>query len=129
MFNAFDNVFEFLITIIFNLFIFVLLLRALMQWSGVHYLNPLAQLSIKLTDWCVKPLRLFLPIFYRVDSGIVLLVWFAEILKYICLLAFTSQSYPLAAIIVVSFFDILRLLINIFFYAIIIRAIISWLGQ
>src|SRR5262245_8528659 len=57
----------FLIQAVFDLYIFVVLLRFLLQTIHADYFNPLAQFSIKFTQWIVKPLQKIIPEIKGID--------------------------------------------------------------
>ena len=58
------NGLNFLITTIFDLFAFVVMLRFLMQLTRADYYNPLSQFVVKITDPLLKPLRKIIPVSY-----------------------------------------------------------------
>ena len=57
----------FVVETIFNLFILSALVRFWMQALRAPAKNPLAQFTMALTDFAVKPLRRVLPGFFKLD--------------------------------------------------------------
>lgn len=119
--QAIYNALTFLIHIVFNLFIFVLIMRVLLQWAGAHYFNPATQFTVKLTDWIVKPFKRILPTVYRIDLATVVIIFIVEVIEVALLTVVQISTSPLYVLL-----DPIRTLINIFFFAIIIRALFSW---
>lgn len=119
----------FLVKVIFGFFILLLFLRLLFDWQKVGKANPFYQLTFKLTEPVAFPLRRFIPRFYKFDLVLVILLVVAEILKH-CLMIIISQSYMpnIIGLIIVSLATLLNLLINIFFYAILLDVILSWIN-
>ncbi|VAW67590.1 Cell division integral membrane protein, YggT and half-length relatives, partial [hydrothermal vent metagenome] len=94
------------------------------QWVRADFYNPASQLIIKITDPVVKPLRRIIPGFAGIDMATLLLAFLVVVLKNILLL---QQLNPLA-IGLLSLGDTLTLIVNIFMYAIIIQAVLSWVN-
>lgn len=57
MANALNNTFSFIIQAIFNIYMLGLLLRILLEATGVNYYNPLVQFLVRITDPVIKPLK------------------------------------------------------------------------
>ena len=71
--------FAFVVETIFDLFILSALVRFWMQVLRAPARNPLAQFTMALTDFAVKPLRRVLPGFFRLDLASVAVAWGAEV--------------------------------------------------
>jgi YggT family protein len=116
----------FLIQTIFDLYIFVVMLRFLLQTLHADYFNPLAQFSIKFTQWIVKPLQKIIPEIKGIDLAIVFLLLALEIIKLLLLFAIEFQGIPhIGGILLFCVASLLGKLLTFYFYAIIIRVIIS----
>ncbi|HKC42945.1 MAG TPA: YggT family protein, partial [Burkholderiales bacterium] len=86
----FDQIAQFLIRNLFELFIYVVLLRFWMQALRAPFRNPIGQFVIALTDWAVAPLRRVIPAFRSYDLASFAVAWLAQILKMIALYAVAS---------------------------------------
>ena len=64
----------FIIETAFSLYILVLMLRMLLQWTNAEYHNPISQFLVKVTHPLVRPLRRVIPAVGRIDSATVLLM-------------------------------------------------------
>lgn len=127
--GAFGNAGAFLVRTLFDIYILILLIRLIFQWFGMQSFNQIAQFIHKATTPVVKPLQSFLPSVQGIDLAIVCVVLVAQIVKYslLGLIVYGGMVNPLA-LLVLSFADSLQALINIFFYAIIISIVISWIN-
>ena len=118
----------FLIDTLFSLYIFGLLLRFLFQWSGADYQNPLSQFLIRMTHPPLSLLRRFIPAMGRVDTAAIVLMLLLQIIEgfLIFLIQGGIPSFSVLSILAVT--QLIELTLNIYFYAIIIRALLSWVG-
>lgn len=132
------DAFSFLIGTIFNLYAMLLALRFVMQLFRADYYNPLAQFVVKVTDPVIKPVRRIIPSIKGYDTSSLLLAFLVLLVKLVLLKAlqtdylFVAGKAPLAdrlsygTLVFVAFVDVIHLLFNVFIYAMIIQAILSW---
>lgn len=117
MLHALNNAGMFLIQTIFGLYIFILLLRLILQMVHADYYNPVSQMVILITQPFAKLLYIVILLIICTVAKLFLLVWMR-----------TGVLPNGWGILIWSFGMLLEYLFNIFFYAILIRAILSWLG-
>lgn len=139
MANPALNAIGFILGILFNLYATVVAVRFVMQVVRADYYNPLAQAVVKITDPLLIPLRRFIPSIKRYDTASLVLVFAVIMLKLLVFKALNLGSVPalgqlanveqLPAIkmVLLSILDIIHLFFNVFIYALIIQAILSWL--
>ena len=99
----------FLVTTLFDLYLLVLVVRLILAYSRANYFNPVTQVIIKLTQPLVAPLRKVIPNYKGIEFATLLLIIVFEIIK-ILLIRHT-----------------LKLILNTFFYAILIQVLLSWI--
>ncbi len=116
----------FLISTLFNLYIFILVLRLILALARANYFNPVTQLIIKLTQPLVAPLRRVLPNFRGLEFSTLVLIIFFEILKIILLSLLTIGLPDVMMVFVIAFLDTIKMILNTFFYAILLQALLSW---
>jgi YggT family protein len=117
-----------LIQMALSAYIYVLMLRFLLQKRGANYHNPVIQLIIRLTDCVVKPLKKLVPSFRGYDFAIVILVLVLELISVLLLQLFhIKSSSVLLSTTLLVIAEIGTKLVNIYFYAIIFQAIVSWM--
>ncbi|MEO8401289.1 MAG: YggT family protein [Gammaproteobacteria bacterium] len=126
MTDTLDNAGIFLISTLFNLYLFVLVVRLILAFAQANYFNPLTQLIIKLTQPLVAPLRRIFPTYRGIEYATLVLILFFELLKIILLSAITIGLPNIVELFVFTVADSLKLILNTFFYAILLRAILSW---
>ena len=115
-----------IVQVVFSLYILTLLLRFLFQLSRADFYNPISQFLVALTNPLLRPLRRVIPALYGIDiASLVLLVVLQSLDVFLISLLnnFTPDALPL---LIAAVTDLLRLTINVYFYAILLRVILSW---
>jgi YggT family protein len=105
----------FIIDSVFSLYILAVVLRFLLQWSRAEFYNPISQFLVKITHPLLKILRRVLALSLQMlaDYSILMLKGF---------------SIGIGALALLSIGNLLSLLINVFIYAVIAGAVLSWLN-
>ena len=93
----------FIINFIFESYLYILLLRLLLQKMRAPFYNPLSQFIIKVTDPLVKPLQRMIPGVRGFDFAIVFLLVVLEIIALLLLIGLHFHTLPgaLGGIIIV----------------------------
>ena len=116
----------FLINTVFDLYLFIVVIRIILAWVGANYFDPVTQFVTKCTNFIVKPLRYLLPNFRKLETASVVLLLVLEIIKFL-LIALLSFGFPhILGLVILAFADSIKLLLLTFFYAILLQAILSW---
>lgn len=124
-----NNASIFLIKSIFDLYIFIVMLRIVLQWVQADLTNPVFGLVVKLTSPPLKPIRRIIPTINGMDIAAIVLLLILEIIKLAILVWLQVNAIPtLEGLAVLAFAELLNQLINIFFFAILALAILSWLS-
>lgn len=129
MINPFENAALFLVQTIFDLYIFAILIRVILQWFGASYFNQITQFIVKITDPALQPLKKLLPRIKSFDLPAVVLLMLLEIVKLVLLILLKTGGFPnLIGTFVIAIAEISNSVINIFFYSILITIILSWIN-
>lgn len=129
----FASALHFLLSTILNLLCFMFMLRFMMQYLKCSFANPLGQIVIALTDFAVKPARRFIPGWKRWDISTLVLAFAAQLLLQWLLLLLRgfpiglAGATPWLVILGTSLLGLVRTILDIFFYAILLQAILSWI--
>ncbi|QJR13351.1 YggT family protein [Usitatibacter palustris] len=123
----------FVVDTLFHLFILAVLVRFWMQVLRAPMRNPIAQFTMALSDWAVKPLRRIIPGFFGLDLASLLVAWAAEfvlqvILLYIMDRPITENPGVLSVVLFFAFVKLIRLSIYVFIGALILQAVLSWVN-
>lgn len=133
------NAIGFILGILFNLYATVVAVRFVMQLVRADYYNPMAQAIVKVTDPLLVPLRRFVPSIKRYDTASLVLCFLVLFLKLITF-KFLSLGYAptlgqsmllgqltIPGLLVLSILDMIHHFFNVFIYALIIQAVMSWI--
>ncbi len=125
--NIVDNAGLFLISSVFDIYIFIVMLRIMLQWVSADFTNPVFKFVVRLTNLPLSPMRRVIPILHGIDIAAIILLVLLEFIKLFILVWIQIAGMPtLGGLIVLAFAEILGQGLNIFFYAILALAILSW---
>lgn len=127
MLLAVSNVFVFLLRLVFEVYIFFLILRFLMEKLGAHYYNPVSQLVIKASDFWLSSLKKIIPMVRGFNVSLLIGAFVLELIKLYLLLIIQSHLLPaFQGVLFLSVAELGKAFVSLYFYAIIIRVIGSW---
>lgn len=118
----------FIVKTLSQLFLLLLLLRFWLPLLRADFRNPVAQGILRFTSPLIVPLRRILPSVARLDSATVLVAFVVQFLSVVVLLAITSRMAGPLTIAIVSVIELVILSLNLFFFVILIRVILSWVA-
>ncbi len=116
----------FLIDTLFSLYILTIVLRFLLQWTHADFYNPISQFLVKVTHPPLKLLRRFVPSVGKIDTSSIVLALTVQMLADFSILLLKGVMVSPTALIILSFSQLISLLINVFVFAVFGRAILSW---
>ncbi|MBI3563258.1 MAG: YggT family protein [Gammaproteobacteria bacterium] len=123
------NFLEFIISLGFSLYIFLVLLRFLLQLVRADFRNPVAQMLLVTTNPLLRPLRRIIPGWGGIDLAALILLVFLQVIQLtiIGLLPNRSMVMPPGLFLLV-----LGLLIDhvvwLYFFTVTIQVVISWIN-
>ena len=118
----------FLIQTAAGIYLYLLLLRFLMQVARANYYNPICQTIVKLTTPAVKPLKMFLPSIGRVDLAILAAALGVQIIA-IMLMRWLAECYVFQPLYIAwAALSLAAKIIDIYFFALIVTVIASWIA-
>ncbi|MCC5810103.1 MAG: YggT family protein [Ectothiorhodospiraceae bacterium] len=126
--SYFSDPLAFLVNTLFGLYILAVMLRFLLQAVRANFYNPLCQFLVKITHPPLQPLRRVVPSVGSYDMASVVLM---VVLQFIALwLAFRiqGQGAPAGMLLVITLYELVNLLLNVYLFAILIRVVISWIN-
>jgi YggT family protein len=122
----------FVLDALFSLFILAALVRFWMQAFRAPTRNNIAQFSMALTDFAVKPLRRVVPGLLNLDWASLIVAWAAQMVLQVLLVLLlrgTLTGEVLPVLLFLSLVRLIRLSIYVFMGAIIVQAVLSWVVQ
>ena len=108
-----------------------LLARAYMNYLGIPGRNPLAQFTIALTDWLVRPLRRLVPAVGRFDMATLLAALLVAIvflgLRFL-LVGVGMNSWPWSGLLLMALIQLLRWALYLVLWLTLLHAVLSWVN-
>jgi len=113
-----------------SLYLLVVLLRFILQLVRADFYNPLCQFIVRATQPLLKPLRRIIPSFAGLDlSSLVLAILVQLILMALTLILMGYGLDNPGLLLVWSVIGVTALFLKVFFFALIISVILSWVAQ
>lgn len=122
------NAIVFIIDALARLYLLVLLLRLFLPLVRADFHNPLAQAVLKLTSPLVVPVRRVLPPLGRIDTATVVVAFGIQYLAIFLMALVQGMRPAIAGLLLASLLSLVLLTINLFFWLVIIRIILSWIA-
>ncbi len=122
------NPFLFLLQTLFDLYILVVLLRFFLQVVRADFYNPISQFVVKVTSPLLLPMRRVIPPIRGLDTASLVLAWALKAVELLLVFWLTADRFPLLLSLFMAVPELVELTINIFFWAILIQAILSWVN-
>jgi YggT family protein len=119
----------FIINTLFGLYSAAILLRVLLQWVRADFYNPLSQAIVKLTNPPLRPLRRLIPGWRGIDFAALLLATLIQLINVLLVLWIASVAANTVSIIFWTLLKLIFILVNLYFFSILLEAILSWTGQ
>ncbi|MDY0937731.1 YggT family protein [Pseudomonas viridiflava] len=112
-----------------SLYLMLILLRFVLQLVRANFYNPLSQFIVKATQPLLKPLRRIIPSIFGLDmSSLVLAIIVQMILMALTLLLIIGTTGDPLLLLLWSIISVTALFLKIFFFALIISVILSWVA-
>jgi YggT family protein len=112
-----------------SLYLLIVLLRFILQLVRADFYNPLSQFIVRATHPLLRPLRRVIPSIGGLDLSSLVLAIIVQVLLMaaILMIAYGTIGNPLQ-LLVWALIGVTGLFLNIFFYALIISVILSWVA-
>lgn len=123
-----NNAGVFLVQTLFGFYIVVIMLRFLLQTVRADFYNPLVQFLVKVTNPPLLPLRRYIPGLWGLDMASIVLMLVVQFVELWLVFYLVEREAHLGGLLVLSVAELLQLLINVFFWAVLIQVILSWVN-
>lgn len=122
------NPLAFVIDTLLSLYILVLMLRFLLQLFRADFYNPLSQFLLRAAKPALQPLNRLVPSTTRINGPTLVAMLVMQTLV-VGVVASLQGSLPgLGALIMLALTELVTLVINVFFFTILIQTIMSWVS-
>jgi YggT family protein len=113
-----------------SLYLLIVLLRFILQLVRADFYNPLSQFIVKATQPLLTPLRRIIPGFAGLDLASLVLALLVQLLLMIVTLTLVGYNVAgfIPQLLVWSVIGVTSLFLKVFFFALIISVILSWVA-
>lgn len=118
----------FIIKTLAQLYLLLLLLRFWLPILRADFRNPIAQGILRITSPLIIPVRRIVPPIGRLDTSTIMVAYILEFLLVLMLLAIRGLTVNTLPIAITAFLELAVLSLNLFFFVILIKIILSWVA-
>lgn len=112
-----------------SLYLLVVLLRFILQLVRADFYNPLSQFIVRATQPLLKPLRKVVPGLGGLDLAALVLALLIQLILVAIIIKLMGYALPnIAQLLIWSVIGVTALFLKIFFFALIISVILSWVA-
>jgi len=122
------NAIQFLIQTLFDLYLVAIMIRVLLQLTRADFYNPVSQFLVKITNPPLIPLRRVIPGFMGIDFAAIVLMLAIKIVEIFLVVLIKGASVNFIGVVVLAIAGLLHLLVNVYFFTILIQVVISWIN-
>lgn len=128
--NSLNTAAIYLIQTLGSLYLLIVLLRFLLQLVRADFYNPLSQFIVRATKPLLMPLRRIIPGYGGLDFASLALGIAIQLVMLILIILLMGYALPNILLLVSwAAIGVLALFVKIFFFALIISVILSWVAQ
>lgn len=119
-----------LVNTLINIYLFLLMLRFLLQASRADYYNPISQSVVKVTQPVVRPFQSFLgPVMGRFDLATLAAGFVIKAVSIVVILQIAGFGMPpLVGVAIGAIAGLANAILKIYFLALIVMIILSWVA-
>ncbi|MCE9664827.1 YggT family protein [Halomonas sp. M5N1S17] len=119
-----------LVNTLINIYLFLMMLRFLLQASQADYYNPISQSVVKITQPVVRPFQSFLgPVMGRFDLATLAAAFVLKAISIVVILQIAGFGMPpIANVAIGAAAAIANAILKIYFFALIVMIILSWVA-
>lgn len=127
--NSLSMAAVYLVQTLGSLYLLIVLLRFILQLVRADFYNPLSQFIVKATQPLVAPLRRVVPGFAGIDFASLVLALLVQLVLMSIIIKLMGYALPgVLQLVVWSLIGITALFLKVFFFALIISIILSWVA-
>lgn len=123
-----DNAIFFLVSTIFDLAMWLLLLRILLQWVRADFYNPMSQLVWQTTRYPTDWVRKVLPRWRNLDTAALAVLLALTTVYVYTTVALLGLDINVPNALLAAVLKIVVLTVNLYTFTLFVQAILSWLG-
>lgn len=124
----YSDPFVMLVKVVCNLYLFIVLLRLVLQLTRADFYNPISQGIVKATSPIVLPLRKVIPAIGRLDTASLVLALGVQLLTVFLVVLINGVGISPVSYAIFTVAGTLYHLLDLYFWAMLISVILSWVA-
>ena len=127
--STFTEISIYVIQALANLYLLIVLMRFLLQICKANFYNPISQFAVKATAAPMAPLQKVFPPFKNFSTACIVLALIVQAVAIQgSVFIFNGEMMPIVALLIWSLVGITSMLLNIYFYGLLIVIVVSWVA-
>ena len=119
----------YLISTLINLYLFIVMLRFILQFSQADFYNPISQAVAKMTSPLVRPVQAIIRPMGRIDLATVIVAFIVKTLGLVAILQIAGAGFPpVFNLVMGDLTGVISTLLDIYFFALLASIILSWVA-
>ncbi|MBJ7539437.1 YggT family protein [Marinomonas transparens] len=111
-----------------NLYLFIVLLRMILQLTRADFYNPVSQAIVRATSPLVLPLRRIVPAIGRLDTASLVLAFIVQLIVVVAVFSMVGFNGSPLHYAIYTIAGTLYHLLDLYFWAMLISVILSWVA-
>lgn len=124
-----QNISIFLVDTLFTLYIYAVVIRFLLALSRADFYNQISQFIVKLTNPAIIPIRRAIPPVGKLDTASVVLALALVLTKTFLITFLSGIPINFAVLVFYTIIELIRIIIWMYIIALVLQAIMSWVGN
>jgi len=123
-----SNALFYLISTLFEVYLWIVMLRMMLQIVRADFYNPISQLVWQLTQPLVRPLQYVFPKWRQYDSAAAVVLVVIAVVYVFVATAVVGYSVGILGAVWYALLKLIVLVLNLYTFALVVQAILSWVG-
>ncbi|NVK75320.1 MAG: YggT family protein [Oceanospirillaceae bacterium] len=124
----YSDPFVMLVKVICNLYLFIVLLRLVLQLTRADFYNPISQGIVKATSPIILPLRKVIPAIGRLDTASLILAFGVQLATVFLVVLIKGVAISPTSYAIYTVAGTIYHLLDLYFWAMLISVILSWVA-
>jgi len=123
-----SNALFYLVSTLFEVYLYIVIVRMILQVVRADFYNPISQLIWQLTQPIVRPLQTVFPKVRQYDTAAAVLLVTVAVIYVFVVTALLGYSITIPVAIWYALLKLVVLGLNLYTFSLVIQAILSWVG-
>ena len=123
-----SNAFFYLVSTLFDVYLWEILLRIILQAVRADFFNPISQLVAQLTQPLLRPFQKLLPKWRQIDTAACVLAFAVALIEIHVIAGILGYHVNTVTGLYFASLKLVTLILNLYTFSLFVQAILSWVG-